>query len=58
MIAYRVMRNKIGYGTSVAAEKLPSQAAADKEAKRLVKKAAKDKEDVSFFTQEYEESRT
>lgn len=55
---WRVMRNRLGYGTSVVEDCLPTEALADKVCDIQKRRAKKNKSKTdSFFTQEYEEAR-
>lgn len=54
---FRIMGNKLGYGTFVAEEAILTQEQAEHNAKRLRSKAFQKNEQVSYFVQEYEEGR-
>lgn len=51
---YRIMTNKIGYGTSCVKDKIPTQ----REAEDLMKVLKATSPEKPFFIQEYEEART
>lgn len=56
---FRVMGNRLGYGTFVAEDRLPSEELANERAAKLNKTQAKKalKKREHFFPQEYEEGR-
>lgn len=54
---FRVMGNRLGYGTFVAEDRIPNEALALKSLRKFKAASKKKGADEAFFTQEYEESR-